>query len=1138
MPKNIDDKFRFGILKKERSKYGAAGITMDNLPDGYIEQFNEATVDRAKTLKSKHKEKYSDEYYLQMAKQLELRDMIGRLLKNQERLNFSNAINDIQWAQYSYEEIIQMEESGVKIPEEIVAWAHSQQQADETNYVILTENAEAENNSTTEGTNGTNDINELKKRSMKDIAKIEKAEKETENLLVQYNEKSKAAKQIQEEKENTYKDNIEEIKILTDEWKSLHDKQKNGTKLTTEEQKRFEELGKALNGKDGKFMREIQADNIELDSFLDSLDGLKSGIESNKHIAQETIQNAIQLSDMESKIYTILPKINLSSSNETLNNLQEFEISPLAMKEGRDFEQYTNSIAQDLESEPNTKLANFAADYSTLADQAENNTKATMGDDFEKSEAENENKTQKNKYEIDNMSFTFTNAFNSAAITGRATVDLLSSKSDTEETAEKLKKDNQKSLKDIIKLNMENKKTEAQHENYMNEEEEFLAQLETIREQEAQTQASKQMANTTELPEETEENNDTSKQDILDKISDTDNKDQKLKESTQKALLKGIVSNTKIEKTSKNLSKNISALSKINDNTMEVAAQTSFIGTGTFAKSYITLAIGQALIEAGVPMLPNPTTHAQGVGMIVAGDILTNQAAREHTSGAVAIASSVIGMSASAASKETGSNAQDKVKETEKSSKNNKNLFKETQKAMGEQESTNINGNTINENNTNSSATGNTTNLEQNNQIQNSNSQENEEENKIAPTEENTEQTTKAPENNDNEAVSEEKNEEKNNNEDTETQGKNQKINSDLPMGFSAANSVIATAITIGATSTLDSQQTEINKTGEALEKEAKNNEKTLKEAEKQAALATSKHEVLSAEAENISAQVESTQATAENTDNIDEITAAQNTTETLATEYTKVQSQDEQVTQDADKTINSGVIQLAKLQKNSNNLRKDLKDFNSNISNHLDIATKTLFIGTGTGMLGVSHITTGANMITSGIPLMASFITKPEGLALVAAGNQLTSIGTMEVQTGVIAAASATAGFVANNDAETTAAANSAIERLVTTNAKNTDKELKNLTKDLKELTPSEEEPTSNIENKNEEENIVEENEDTDETILAASASTNASIISSTETDDKADKKLTRFNQESIIESRKKKKKVLAVSASSKNRG
>ena len=54
------------------------------------------------------------------------------------------------------------------------------------------------------------------------------------------------------------------------------------------------------------------------------------------------------------------------------------------------------------------------------------------------------------------------------------------------------------------------------------------------------------------------------------------------------------------------------------------------------------------------------------------------------------------------------------------------------------------------------------------------------------------------------------------------------------------------------------------------------------------------------------------------------------------------------------------------------------------------------------------------------------------------------------------------------------------------------------------------------------------------DTNIAAASVSNNVNIKNSTLTDDKADRKLSRFNSDSIIESKKKRKKVMAVSASS----
>ena len=63
-----------------------------------------------------------------------------------------------------------------------------------------------------------------------------------------------------------------------------------------------------------------------------------------------------------------------------------------------------------------------------------------------------------------------------------------------------------------------------------------------------------------------------------------------------------------------------------------------------------------------------------------------------------------------------------------------------------------------------------------------------------------------------------------------------------------------------------------------------------------------------------------------------------------------------------------------------------------------------------------------------------------------------------------------------------------------------------------------------------------ISDNEENDDSNIIAAASSNASanIVKTTNTDDKLTRKLSRFNNDSIIESRKKMKKVQAVSAAS----
>ena len=61
-----------------------------------------------------------------------------------------------KWSEYSYEEILAMEQNGVNIPKEFTDWAHSMQDADATNYVI--DESELNNSSSLEEVDHQDDI--------------------------------------------------------------------------------------------------------------------------------------------------------------------------------------------------------------------------------------------------------------------------------------------------------------------------------------------------------------------------------------------------------------------------------------------------------------------------------------------------------------------------------------------------------------------------------------------------------------------------------------------------------------------------------------------------------------------------------------------------------------------------------------------------------------------------------------------------------------------------------------------------------------------------------------------------------------------------------------------------------------------
>jgi hypothetical protein len=164
-------------------------------------------------------------------------------------------------------------------------------------------------------------------------------------------------------------------------------------------------------------------------------------------------------------------------------------------------------------------------------------------------------------------------------------------------------------------------------------------------------------------------------------------------------------------------------------------------------------------------------------------------------------------------------------------------------------------------------------------------------------------------------------------------------------------------------------------------------------------------------------------------------------------------------------------------------------------------------------------------------------------------AGEMLLAKGVSEVATGTVATATGASGVVAN--AVTQLISDDSDEILANANKQNDELEEKagvsaedinqtpTTTKSSNTETESDVETETDTDTDAEQstitENTPEENEFISEmTQLSASASTNINVNDITLTDDKADKKLSRFNTESIIESKKKMKKVQAVSASS----
>ena len=196
-------------------------------------------------IKGSYGSKYSDEFYLQYASRAlsisSLKVSASHIAGNAANL----AIQDPEWAGYSYEEIIQMENNGYKIPQEVLLWAHAQAESDVTSYQCVTDSSTADDGSTDQ-LNAESDINTILANAQKYIIKAEKAEEEIKAKTEEFEVVKNKALQIKKDNEDSFKEASQKMSKMKQEWDDLNKKAKEGS-LTSTEEKKYNELSKLIS---------------------------------------------------------------------------------------------------------------------------------------------------------------------------------------------------------------------------------------------------------------------------------------------------------------------------------------------------------------------------------------------------------------------------------------------------------------------------------------------------------------------------------------------------------------------------------------------------------------------------------------------------------------------------------------------------------------------------------------------------------------------------------------------------------------------------------------------------------------------------------------------------------------------------
>lgn len=380
-----------------------SGVSIDA---DLAKQYSERVVEYAKKLKAKNGTKYSDEYYLSMARNIDVREMKGAYSEVFHKKAALCPIQDPQWAGYSYEEIIQMENSGYKIPEDVLLWAHAQQESDVVAYQIISDETNLDDNSSTEEITGDNSINNIQKTAKEYVNKADNAQKDNLLKIEEFQKTVDKAQEVKEERENSYKNSIQEITKLSDELKQLETKNKNKT-LSQSEESRYNELSKILNNSNNNTMKRLQTDSNELDELLSSMNMLNSEASENIQLSQNTLKAAEDLSklgrnyndNMATHSTKGIVYQNTGLLNDILYGVNTTSIQKVALDTGTALEINTNGILSELNNGKNIELESFAKEYTrTVQNLMPKNNQSAQENNTDKTE-ENQTLTQSTKSE-------------------------------------------------------------------------------------------------------------------------------------------------------------------------------------------------------------------------------------------------------------------------------------------------------------------------------------------------------------------------------------------------------------------------------------------------------------------------------------------------------------------------------------------------------------------------------------------------------------------------------------------------------------------------------------------------------------------------------------------------------------------
>ncbi len=530
----------------------------------------------------------------------------GTLYKGLQN-NFSE--ENASWEQFSYVEILAMESNGVCVPAEVLTWAHSMQDSDVTAYEI---GDDAEVTNDLEGTGEDSANSELQKMQKKTQTLSEKsatAKNEASLKFNQFKEISKKAEKIQKEQETSKKDALKQIGDLTKEYEELQDKAKNGSELTDVDKKRYVELGKMLNGKDGELITNVQTSSDELQDLINSMDGLNKDAIEGIDLGEDTVDMAEQLALYEKGYKSKNTMSGLAMSMIT-GELKDWffggkgkTIARDALDNGNNLIEFSNTLTNQLMMNQYLSLYNFAGEFNANATETIDATKETMGEDFNKSGEEFEEEAEVPE-EQENEELSMDGLTTMGLGTRKLTKKVQEVSNDSAQLAKEAKKELKKLGKEQSELAEE--KEAIVEEKQQSQVDEAETQTEKTNEPE-KALAAQESAKPVSIEDDNENSGEITAEAKAEEV------DGKIETNNEKGL-------TVQEKLQKSLKTN-EKYDKFNDKANDVMDKTCTVGTVSVLYGTNLIVGGTQMITIGTPLLASIFTYPAGVALITQGTI-------------------------------------------------------------------------------------------------------------------------------------------------------------------------------------------------------------------------------------------------------------------------------------------------------------------------------------------------------------------------------------------------------------------------------------------------------------------------------------------------------------------------------------